>query len=244
MNLSKKIDINLNEFELVSIVGGGGKTTTMFKLAKELRALNKKVLVTTTTAIMMPDESQYDNFIIYGEGIKDNMENVTNGSVTVIVKNIIREDKLKGIEKETIEDIVSKNIFDVILVEADGSKRKPIKAPSYHEPVIPNSTTKVIGVIGMDSVGKEINEKNVHRPEIFTSVTDSKFGEIIDENIIFNLVISNEGLYKDSPKLSKKYLILNKAEGEERISSALKIKNLLLDNECEIDEIIVGSMNE
>ena len=58
--LYKSFDINLTKKEIISFVGGGGKTTTMFSLAEELKAMGKKVLVTTTTKIFVPNEDQFD----------------------------------------------------------------------------------------------------------------------------------------------------------------------------------------
>ena len=40
--------------EMISLIGAGGKTTTMFRLAKEMRDQGCKVLVTTTTQILKP----------------------------------------------------------------------------------------------------------------------------------------------------------------------------------------------
>ena len=66
--------------------------------------------------------------------------------------------KLKGIDREFIDKIYQKHLFDYIVVEADGSKRRPIKAPALYEPVLPRETTRVVGLIGLDALGKSITE--------------------------------------------------------------------------------------
>ena len=43
--------------------------------------------------------------------------------------------------------------FDRILVEADGSARKPLKAPAAHEPVIPMATDTLIIIAGINGFG-------------------------------------------------------------------------------------------
>ena len=40
------------------------------------------------------------------------------------------------------------------MIEADGAKRLPLKVPGEWEPVIPDFTDLVVGVIGMDAVGR------------------------------------------------------------------------------------------
>lgn len=243
MNIYEELDIDLDKKELICFVGAGGKTTSMFLLAQELKSLGKKVLVTTTTAIFYPEENEYDEIII-----EDNIEinkiekSINNGSILVIGKEVTNQRKLKGIEKDTITDIFNKGIFDYILVESDGSKRKPIKAPASHEPVLPTLCTKVIGLIGLDSIGKKIDSEFVHRPEIFTKITNSNIGDLITEDIVFNLVSNENGLFKDASIDTKKYLILNKCDNESNKESAIIIKDLIKKSGFKINKIIIASM--
>jgi probable selenium-dependent hydroxylase accessory protein YqeC len=64
MTLYEALNIDLNISELISLVGAGGKTSIMFRLAKELKASGKKVLVTTTTNIAVSEALQADHLII------------------------------------------------------------------------------------------------------------------------------------------------------------------------------------
>lgn len=246
MKLYNMFDISLNENENISIIGAGGKTTTLFELSKELRKEGKKVLVTTTTAIFYPEKEDYDNiFIDSSSKIIDKLVNIKKGSVTIIGREVSKENKLLGIKKEFIEQIYDLNMFDYIIVEADGAKRKSIKCPADHEPVIPDNTTKTIGVIGLDALGLKINNKNVHRPELFCNVTDSKMEDIIDEYTMFKLISNKKGLFKGVPKLSKKYVLLNKIDDDEkRKKSSLLIADLLSKSSFKIDGLIAGSTIE
>ncbi|MGD8444111.1 MAG: hypothetical protein PVI94_11495, partial [Desulfobacterales bacterium] len=49
---------------VVSLVGGGGKTTLMFKLARELSMTGESVLTTTTTKIFEPSLDQAGGVIL------------------------------------------------------------------------------------------------------------------------------------------------------------------------------------
>ena len=48
--------------------------------------------------------------------------------------------------------------FDIVLVEADGAKMLPMKAPYSYEPVIPRNAKLVIAVLGAKSIGKALSE--------------------------------------------------------------------------------------
>jgi len=236
------LQIKLQKRELISFVGGGGKTTTMFKLAKELRAIGKSILVTTTTAIFYPDKRDYDQLVVTnGDHIDITGE---KGRIIVWGREISLENKLLGISKEKVEEVYRLNEFDYILVEADGAKKRPIKAPASHEPVIPNNTSKTVGVIGLDSMKRKINDENVHRPELFCKITNSKLGEEISSKRISTLIIEEKGLFKDTPPLSERYLLLNKADNQERIDFAHEIKELVLRSGINLNGIIIGSMGE
>ena len=52
---------------LISIVGAGGKTTTMYTLAAELAALGKRVVTTTTTNIYIPRSDETDTLVVAAE---------------------------------------------------------------------------------------------------------------------------------------------------------------------------------
>lgn len=202
MGISHEFSLNPNG-EIISFVGAGGKTTTMFFLGKELKENNKTVLISTTTAIYNPKDG-YDYYFL--EDIpKDFIPKP--GSITVIGKNV-EDGKLKGVSPELIDKINKRDIFDYILIEADGSKKKPIKAPREGEPVISNSTTKTVGVIGMDSLGKVINEENVNRIEYFLKIIGKAKGDKIEETDITSLVLHPNGLFKNSR--GEKILLLNK----------------------------------
>ena len=242
MNLYRHLDINIDEKKVISIVGGGGKTTTMFKLANEFKNLGKKVLITTTTAIMKPSEDEYDTFVALDEVIGDEeilKEAAKPGTITVAIGNLIRTDKVKGLEEEVVDYIYNEDIFDYILVEADGAKRRSIKMPRLGEPLIPNSTDIVIGLIGMDVYGKKVDEKTVHRVDIFKEKLSLSEEDIIDEEVISSLVIHPEGLFKDCDDRDK-YLILNKADNNELKRASEKIKESVLES-SEVKNIIITS---
>ncbi len=181
MRLYKEFNINLDKKGMICFVGAGGKTSAMFGLAKELKSLGKKILVTTTTYIYNPNAEDCDDLTISPKINYNNLFFAKKGSITVIGKELTKENKLKGFEAIELDQLFMKSYFDYILVEGDGSKRRSIKAPGSYEPVIPSATEYTIGVIGIDCIGKQINERNVHRVQEFCHVVDGIQKSIIDE---------------------------------------------------------------
>jgi probable selenium-dependent hydroxylase accessory protein YqeC len=244
MGFIEEFDIVGEERELITLVGAGGKTTTMFALAAELKSRGRSVLVTTTTAIYYPPVECYDEINIIDKIEIDSFRKVSGGSVHVLGSKVNEAGKLLGVKKEDINNIFNNNIFDYILVEGDGSKRLPIKAPAEHEPVIPEFTTKVVGVIGMDVFGKKINSDNVHRQELFCELAGSNIGEIIDEAKILSLIQNKNGLFKSTPSKACKYLLLNKVEKTRSFNSIEFIKTEIIRRKLPIEKVILGFRKE
>ncbi|KAB3536326.1 putative selenium-dependent hydroxylase accessory protein YqeC [Alkaliphilus pronyensis] len=243
MDILKGLDLINPTKDMVTFVGGGGKTTTMFLMASKLKELNKKILVTTTTAIYYPRNNQYDEIIIDSDYDIEKFKGIKAGKVYVLGRSINKDNKLMGIEPDVIDRIFNAEAFDVILVEADGAKGKPIKAPAAHEPVIPQNTTKNVGIIGLDCINKRINNSIVHRPQQLCSVTGSIMNDIITPKKVEMLILHNNGIMKNLPENSTGYVLLNKAEGE-RYLQGMEVVKLLKDKKPPIKKIIICSIKD
>lgn len=244
MKLLEAFDIQIQDNVMVSLVGGGGKSSIMFKLAQELKAEHRRVLVTTTTNIYNPDKSLYDHFFLWNDKkIHDiKKQDLRQGSITVIGSRITDEQKLKGINKEYVDELYSSGVYDAILVEADGAKRKPIKAPDVHEPVVPEYTSILAGVIGMDCYGKAIDTAWVHRPHILAEIAGRTVGDAIDDSVITRLALSPDGLFKNCPGKAEKVMFINKVEGIDIFSAAERIGNSVLTQSPDIRKVLIGSI--
>ncbi|MHB1391589.1 MAG: selenium cofactor biosynthesis protein YqeC [Clostridia bacterium] len=243
-DLYSLINIELERKEMICLVGAGGKTSAMFRLARELSSKGKKILATTTTAIYYPEQSQYDEMIISEEESLELFDNISNCGITILGRTISSEGKLFGVSPKFLDAIFLEGIFDYILVEGDGSRGKPVKAPAEYEPVIPSLTAKLIGLIGLDCVGKEVCMDNVHRPEFFCSLLDCSEGDIIDAELVQRLILHKYGLFKAAPANAQKYLVLNKAEVEKERIAAADIVQKLLDKKYNPEEIVIASMKD
>lgn len=218
--LYEALEIDINEKNIISFVGGGGKTTSIYTLADELSCLGKKVIVTTTTHMRMPKD--YINFNGDINEIKERFE--FNNLVTVGIKD--KNDKISSVGKEIAENLIE--LCDCLIIEADGAKMLPIKAPASHEPVILKNTTMIVGVAGIDSLFKSIKE-TCHRPEIVSKVLNENEEHQISTIDIAKLLSSKDGQQKFIDKCynAQYRAIINKVDNEKLLLLAKEICGLL-----------------
>lgn len=243
-SLHSLIDLKPGKKDMICITGAGGKTSVLFQLAEELSAIGGKVLVTTTTAIYHPKSGQYDRIVVGPEKVPALFDNGEGKGITVYGTAVSSEDKLLGASPEFLDELYLNGKFDYIIVEGDGSKGRPVKAPASHEPVIPSLTGKLLGVIGLDCIGMEVSEEAVHRPELFCRITDCGEGSLISNETLVRLVLHEEGLFKAAPAAAERYLVLNKADGDEDMRNAREMAKILRDFDAGISGVIASSFKK
>ncbi|HWR60428.1 MAG TPA: selenium cofactor biosynthesis protein YqeC [Clostridia bacterium] len=243
-SLHSLINMEPGKKEMICIVGAGGKTSVLFRLAGELSEKGGRVLVTTTTAIYYPGREQYDRIVVSQEETPDLFDNVDACGITVFGRSVSSEGKLLGSSPELLDAVFLQGIFDYIIVEGDGSKGRPIKAPASYEPVIPSRTGKLLGVIGMDCIGREVSQEIVHRPGLFCEITGCGEQAVISTETVSRLVLHEEGLFKTAPRGAERYLVLNKADREKQMEDARDIAKSLRDKGSALSGIIVSSFKK
>lgn len=147
--------------------------------------------------------------------------------------------KIKGLTFDQLDKITP--YFDIVIIEGDGSKEKPLKGWRDDEPVIYDKTTKTIGVVDISSIGLDINEDNIHRLDKFLNIINDDKGKKVNVNHIKNLVLNKNGLFKVCK--GEKILFINKAESiNDKRNSTLLIKDIKNENSSYIDKFIYGSI--
>ena len=206
----------LGENGVISLVGAGGKTSLMFRLAHELSASGETVLTTTTTKILRPTAEQSKHLVISdspAEIVKRARSILQHSPHVSAAADILSpRDKLIGFPPDTIEALWNSNLFRWIIVEADGAARRPLKAPAHHEPVIPRCTRRVIGVLGLGVLGKPLNADNVFRPELVSNISGLKKGMDIVGETLCAVLVHRQGIFKGTPAAAKKIAFLNQAD--------------------------------
>ena len=232
---------------MVGLVGAGGKTTLMFRLARELEEAGERVLTTTTTKILRPTEEQSANIVVsadIGDVIKKAEKCLAeHPHVTAARGNLAPEGKLTGFDPSEIEQIRETGLFRWVLVEADGAAGRPLKAPADYEPVVPACCSLVVGVVGLDGMGRPLDERYVFRPEIFSRISGLLLGSPVTEGSIACVIEHREGLFKGSPAGARRVLLLNKAEGAGTRRAGQKIASILLESGRRgIEKVLIGAV--
>lgn len=217
--------------KVISFVGAGGKTSAMFRLAAELAGSGSRVCITTTTKMYDPRTVEASDLEVITGDTHQVLEKIpiSNSRLVVIARSLNQKTgKLEGYQTDQVDRIADQSMVDMVLVEADGARQKPVKAPDIHEPVIPLSSDLVVGFIGLDSLGLPLEEQHVHRAAIVASVTGHTLGETITSETIARLAVAKEGLFKCTPVHSRKILVLNKADSRELKQEGIRTARLVL----------------
>ncbi len=240
--------LGLKTREMISLTGAGGKTTLMFHLAHELKAQGRKVLTTTTTKILEPteDESAY-LFVSENETELHTFldEHLGHYGQITVAKERIGGGKLKGISPELADRLWEKENIDFLIIEADGSAGRPVKAPRNGEPVIPSKTTLVVGVLGLDGIGKELNDQYVFQPNLVSLLTGIPEGEQMTEEGMALLMNHPEGLFKGAPERARRIAFLNKADVSDGLTKGRTTARMIFEREHSlIERVVLGQLKE
>ncbi len=206
------------------MIGGGGKTTLLHTLAKEL-SQKGTVVITTTTHIMK--SKVFHNVLTKTE--KDDLLYI--GEQISLHRCICLGSEYCG-EKLSPPDVsFSKlcSVCDYVLVEADGSKHLPLKAHLSYEPVIPENNNQTILVVGVDAVGKSLKDIT-HRYEKASELLSCSVEDTVTEFTVSEL-LNRENLHDK--------VVVNKCDTEKLKSIAEKISENI-NTECIISSLLKG----
>jgi probable selenium-dependent hydroxylase accessory protein YqeC len=205
---------------VIALVGAGGKTAALFALGEELADRSPAgVLLTTTTHILDPRLERgriFDQVLLdpglAGPAPASGAGPGVPGPGRRVVLAAAAEDqgKLRGIHPSWVAGLAG--CWTFVLVEADGAKRLPVKAPADYEPVLPAAAGLVLGCIGLDCLGRPMDERTVHRPERFGPVAGCAPGAPIRLEHLAALARSPQGLFRGVPPGVPRVLVLNKAD--------------------------------
>jgi probable selenium-dependent hydroxylase accessory protein YqeC len=207
ISLTEALDIPQKK-GITSIVGGGGKTSLMYRLGAEYAAAGKSVILTTTTHIGDPKLS--DARLIEQSECEKYDRIAVPGEVICVAKRA-------GYRKlECPDDYLWQRICkeaDRVLAECDGARQMYVKAPAEHEPVIPAESDTVIAVTGLTALGYPL-EKIGFRCELICKVLRITQEEILTPELLARLLVSPDGQRKHVEDMSKFRIFLNHADNE------------------------------
>ena len=213
--------------KFVSFVGAGGKTSLAEYLGRAAAAEGKRVALTTTTKVWAREPYA----LFEGGGAHPCGE---EGRL-LRVGRAVEQGKLTGLGQDDVEALG--NAFDLVLIEADGSKGMPMKYPATFEPVIPPFSDLIIVVAGLDALGGAIAEK-VFRWELFTGAS-ALSGDAEVTLQVFLRLFEADGLMKGVAR-DKSIVVLNKYDACTRREEALDAGRAVLLETKSIEAVVAS----
>jgi molybdenum cofactor cytidylyltransferase len=204
--------LRLSATPRVAIVGGGGKTTTLLALAREYPS---PVIVAATAHMARAQLALADqHFVVSAPG--DVRAPLPNG-ITFFSGSEDSSGKLLGLTLETARAV--KELADQarapLFIEADGAKCLPLKAPTEHEPPIPDFVDAVIYVVGLAGLGQPLDADHVHRPDRFARLSGLALGDAVTPAAVAKVLSDPIGGLKNVPPTARRIALLNQADTPE-----------------------------
>ncbi len=215
--------LGLGRHELVSLVGGGGKTTALFALGRQLTG---SVVLTTTTKM---GRSRTAGFPVLLGPNEPELAAALSAGGRALVWADGEDDKAIGVTPDACDRWFAAGHH--VVVEADGSRRKPFKAPRPYEPVLPTATTYLVACVGAAALDAPI-EKGCQRSELVAGLVDCAESDPLTPARLASVLTSPHGSAKDRPGDARFAVVINQAtaahdrflvELAERLGSAVPL---------------------
>lgn len=192
--------LRLGKHELVSFVGGGGKTTALFALGNQLEG---SVVLTTTTK--MGRHRSGGRPVLFAP-TDAKLADVLAAERVLLAWGADGDHKALGVAPETAERWLG--LADHVVVEADGSRRMPFKAPRPYEPVIPAGSTMVVACVGAAALGRVIADQ-CQRPMRVAAVAGCSPYERLTPARLARVLLSERGSRKHCPPEARFAVLVN-----------------------------------
>jgi molybdenum cofactor cytidylyltransferase len=238
MSLTLAHSLRIKPDSCVAFIGAGGKTTAMIKLARELQPT---VIVTATTHLGAWQTGFADKHISTDASSLEKIEDKFQG--ILLVTGILDGNRTKPLNKILLHWLhrYCKEHSIPLLIEADGSRQKPLKAWAEHEPPIPDFVDLVVQVTGLSGLKKPLTDDNVHRVDIFSKLSGLNMGETITPNAVVSVLTHPNGGLKNMPVTARKVVLLNQADIPDLQSISHKMATALLQRH---HSVVISSLAE
>jgi len=224
----------LGEKAIVAFVGCGGKTSLIELIADGLR--DKKVLISTTTKIFPPKMKD----IVLCENLGQCEEHEPRPGVQCMGILNSASGKLEALPEAFLAYLQPR--YDVVLLEADGSRGLVCKGWLANEPVVPHYCTHTLGIVTMNALGKPAGEDTVHHPPEFFALTGVGEGQTITSEALEAMVCDPNGMFKNSA--GQRYVIVNQVEDEAAACTAKSfLRTIKKKYPARFEKLIFGSVH-
>ena len=220
---------------LVAIVGGGGKSSLMFALGRELPG---RVVMTTTTRIFAAQMNAVAEACSTEEAGWE--ERLGSFESALLLVGGTQGERAVGVPPALPAALLAREDVDWVVVEADGSRMLPVKAPADHEPVIPDKTDLLVSVAGIDALAKPIAEI-AHRPQLVSAIVGLPPEEPLTPEALAALLTSTRGGLKSAAQATRAVVLINKVESAAQWEAARRTARCILE-EPHVERVAIGAV--
>ena len=250
--LTTQLPLSGARCRVISLTGGGGKTSLMYRWAACLKENGLTVITTTTTklAASLREDSRFVEVSTLVSAMAVVEKTVSTGAqsscltITLVSDRPAPTGKVSGLEPKWIDLLAERFPAVFFIVEADGSAGKSLKGYLDDEPVVPASTALLIPLVGLDALGCPVDNAHVHRPEIFRRIAGLAAEAQITPEAICNALLHPAGYLRTAPPQAIILPFLNKAETPQLQQMGRKVAGCILNaKHRQISAVLVGSVN-
>lgn len=202
---------------VIALVGAGGKTTTMYTLARELSEQGRRVVTTTTTQISIPRPQESELLLVdrqLPQLLTDLQEGWQHYRQITVAQTTLAHNKLKGLPPELPCLLLQQGGADLVIVEADGARHRKIKAPAAYEPVLPAQVRVVLLLLSAEALNQPLSGEIAHRPEILANLTGLASGDLLTPAAVARLLLHPQGGLRQVPEDATVAVLLTHATPE------------------------------
>ena len=234
---------SLGEREVISLVGAGGKTTLLYALGREIAERGRGVILTTTTKIYEPAPSpEVRQFLSreLGALTEWTARHLRRHPCLLLAERRLPDGKLAGLPPAWVDALFALEGVTSIVNEADGAAGRPLKAPRNGEPVLPDSTTLLVPVMGIDGLGRPLEEETVFRSAIASRLLGLPLGSTVTEEAAARLMVES---IKHAPAGARIVPLINKVDlpdGREKVEKLARV--ILSRNRPGIRSVVLGQL--
>ncbi len=240
----------INDTACLALTGSGGKTTALFQLARSLSGPGARPVIVSATTHLHINQIKLADSHWTGNKPGDFSSSVLNQGGVILITGPVDGERTSGLDDPTIHWLHEFCLQHALplLIEADGSRQRPLKAPSEDisqsasgEPPIPDFVEAVAVVAGLSGLGQPLSDDFVHRPEVFARLSGTDMGATISLEGLLRVLTHPQGGLKNIPGQARRLVLLNQADTPELQAQARALASGLL---AAYHSVIIASLGQ
>jgi probable selenium-dependent hydroxylase accessory protein YqeC len=218
--------LNLRPAQCVSIMGAGGKSTLMNRLADELIVRGCTVVLSSTTNYHRPQSLQAEQILLTRD-VPDWPEKLRTlarrWNRLLVLQRDLGDAMVKGIDVAAVRTIHNQLPDAVVIVKTDGARKRWFKAPNASEPVIPPWSQLCITVVNREILGQSLVDSRVHRPERVAELTGLNLGDPITPQAVGTVLTHPDAYAPKIPAGARRVAYISHVQSPEDLAQARDI---------------------